>query len=105
MWLARGGFGAFEADLAYGDENEAREGEGEDEGGVAAVELGELSVEESEGDEDEDDVGAEDFERGLAEGEEGLDGDDAFDRLAQPVENDREGDEVDGAEGADLPLV
>ena len=98
-------FKALDADLAESDEEEASKGEGENEDGVAAVELGELSIKQGQSDEDEDDVGTEDLERGLAEGEKGFDEDEAFDGLAEPVEDDREGDQVDGAKRADLPLV
>src|ERR1700731_2788531 len=71
-----GGRGAkllFAPGLAQGDEHEAGEGEHDEDGGVDAVELIDLSAEQRQANEDKDNVGAEDFERGLAQGEEGLD--------------------------------
>jgi hypothetical protein len=55
--------------------------------------------------EDEEQVRAEDLERGFAEGEEGLARDRDADIFAQPVEDDEEGRDVEDAEGTDLPLI
>ena len=69
------------------------------------MELTGISGEQSEPDEDKEEMGAEDLERGLAEGEEGLDADDALDHGARSVEEESEGGEIEQAERADLPLV
>ena len=97
-------FMTLAADFAERDEDEAGEGEGDQTGGVEAMKLADLAVEQGEADKDKDDVGAEDLERGLAEGEEGFDQDDACDEPAGPVEEAGEGDEVDEAQGTYVPL-
>jgi len=101
-WVAQSLCGA---DLAESNDDKAGEGDGYQQGGREAVELLDFSIEEGEADEDEDDVGAEDFEGGFAEGQEGLAEDHADDQFAGPVEDAAEGKEIDEAQWADLPLV
>lgn len=93
------------ANFARGDPYQRYESNGDEDDGGPALELLHFSVEQSEADEDEEEVRAEDLQRGFAEGEERLAGDEFDDVSAQEIKDNGETDEVDDAEPADLPLV
>lgn len=96
---------AFAVDFAGCDDDERCEGNDDEDGGVDAVELAHLSIEEGKADKDKEYVGAEDLERGFAQGDEWLDHDETLDGFTEPVDDAGEGDEVQHADGADLPFV
>src|ERR1700751_2140457 len=93
------------ADFAGGNPNQRDECDGDEHNGGPALELRDFSIEQPEANENEEEVRAEDLQRGFAEREERLARND-FDYVsAQEIENHGEANEVDDAEPADLPLV
>jgi len=85
------------------EERDERDGEQEDRGDPG--ELLHFADQQGETAEDEEKMRAEDLERGLAQGEEGLARDHHADILAQPVKDDQEGGDIENAERTDLPFV
>src|ERR1700679_2884373 len=101
------------ADLGDGNKNDGGESNGQQSGGSKSMQLLDLAIDvlahilikQRQADEDEDQVRAEDPQRRLAEGEKRLNGHQAHQDRPQPIDHDREGDEVDHAQGTKLPFV
>lgn len=91
--------------LAKGHEKHSGEGEEDEERGLDAVKVSGISSEQREPDEDEEQMRAEDLERGLSQGKEWLNGDDALDDAARSIKEDGEGRQVEQAKRADLPFI
>jgi hypothetical protein len=91
--------------LANGHEKHSGEGEEDKECRLNTMQLASVSSEQGEPDEDEEEVRAEDFERGLSKSKEWLDGDESLDDTARSIKEDGEGRQVEQAKGADLPFI
>src|SRR5271170_1695199 len=114
QWIRFRGFsastGAFllitpSAYFAERDQDQSGKREYQQRYGDIAVKLGDFAVEQRQSEEDKKDMGAEDFERRLAQGKERLNCDQLEHRFAQPIQNDRKRRQIDEAERADAPLV
>src|SRR5579863_1956595 len=98
------------AHLIQGHQNKGGERDGEERDRRQAMKLVEtvgveIAIEKSEAHKDEEDVGAEDPQGGLAQCREGFDRDDPECVFAQPEEKDGKSYQVDNTQWADPPLV
>jgi len=99
--LLRVPFGAaLFADFIRGDEKERDKSDREEQDGREAAELLHFAVEQGESSEDEEQMRAENLERGFAQSEERLAGDGDLDIFAEPVKDDQERRDVEDAERA-----